>query len=134
MVLEFAKWAEGLDGASPYCTDLFNNWWYATDCSYQYNFLCSVKSKKLSGKTNVTMRYSQHDLDFRYFQVWYTYQRASYQLLESWEDKRMTGVQLRWKIENPTLEVSVNNVGDAVQTPKLERDHKDSITYKGGHS
>ena len=80
--------------------------------------------------------YNKYKLDFTCFQVWYTYRRASNDLLKSWVDKRVTGVELKWMIENPTLQVTVTNVSGSVQTPEFGSRRPNShhlkrqITYK----
>ena len=89
-------WNADIDGSAPYCLDLYYRQWYVTDCSRKYNFLCSVKSEKLKGTKTVRLEYSKYQLDFTSFHVWYTYRRASNDLLKSWVDERVTGVELKW--------------------------------------
>ena len=69
--------------------------------------------------TSVT--YIKNQLNFLNFLVWYKYKAAIQQLLDSWKDKRMTGMRLSWRIENenPPLMASISEVGRSIQTPHL---------------
>ena len=48
--------------------------------------------------------------------MWYEYKAASQQVLDSWEDKRMTGFKLTWRIEKPSSDIEV--------TPAFNDDEK----------
>ena len=58
----------------------------------------SCKTPK--GKSSITFSYILEELTFPAFHVWYRYQAASQQLLDSWQDKRMTGFKLNWYIQD----------------------------------
>ena len=75
----------------------------------------------MRGKSTVNLAYKKDQLNFSSFHVWYKYKVASQQLLDSWEDKRMTGFRLSWRIdyEHLPLIASTNQVGRSIQTPGL---------------
>ena len=56
-------------------------------------------------------------------------------MLDSWEDKRMTGFRLSWRIDKryPDLELTTSEVGQTVQTPGLG-DSWDGEFYKDSHT
>ena len=61
-------------------------------CSFGLSaFACQRESKKLRGRTNLRLEYTRAQVTFPFFQVWYKYQAASEQLLESWKEK-----DVRW--------------------------------------
>ena len=73
------------------------------------------------GKRRVNLAYTEDQLNFSRFHVWYKYKAASHQLLDSWEDKRMTGLRLSWRIknDNPPLIANISELGRSIQTPGL---------------
>ena len=73
------------------------------------------------GKRTMNLAYTKDQLNFPSFNVWYKYKTANQQLLDSWEEKRMTGFRLSWRIENPTVKwtTSISEIGTSLQTPRL---------------
>ena len=71
-------------------------------------FICQIASPALRGKEKLDLTYKKDHLAFRSFHVWYQYEAASQQVLDSWEDKRMTGFKLTWRIERPSSDIEVN--------------------------
>ena len=71
------------------------------------------------GKRKVNLTYTKDQLNFPGFHIWYNYKAASQNLLDSWEEKRVTGFRLSWRIENPTLAwtTSISEVGRSIQSP-----------------
>ena len=65
--------------------------------------------------------YNKDQLKFPRLFVSYKYKAPSQQLLDSWKDKRMTGMRLSWRVENenPPLIASISEVGRSIQTPHL---------------
>ena len=75
----------------------------------------------MTGKRTVHLAYSKDQLNFPSFKMLYRYTAASQQLLDNWEEKRITGFRLSWRIENPTVKwtTSISEVGRSIQTPRL---------------
>ena len=69
-------------------------------CFYPSPFICQTSPSTLRGQTRLRLNYTKEELTFPSFHVWYRYQAASQQLLDSWQDKRMTGFNLSWFIED----------------------------------
>ena len=67
----------------------------------------------------MSLTYNKDQLKFPRLFVRYLYKAANQQLLDSWKDKRMTGMRLSWRIENPPLMASISEVGRSIQTPHL---------------
>ena len=75
----------------------------------------------MKGKKTISLTYINDQLNFSSFFVSHRYKAASQQLLESWKDKRMTGMRLSWRVknENPPLMASISEVGRSIQTPLM---------------
>ena len=69
----------------------------------------------------MNLEYRKDQLTFSSFHMVYKYKAANHQLLDIWEDKRMTGFRLSWRIEyeHPPMIASTNQVGRSIQTPGL---------------
>ena len=67
----------------------------------------------MKGKRKVNVVYKEDKLNFPVLYVSYEYKAASQQLLDSWKDKRMTGLRLSWRVESPTVTwtTSISEVG-----------------------
>ena len=94
--------------------------WYKDDCSSQFSFVCEVEHLSVKkNKTVVSLKYNKNQLSFTSFHVYYRYKAASKQMLDSWKNKRMTGLKLSWRIqnENPPLMAQISEVGRSIQTP-----------------
>ena len=77
--------------------------WYKRTAQYEYAFICQLPGLVLSGHEKREFIYKKDQLTFRSFHVWYEYKAASQQVLDDWEDKRMTGFKLTWRIEKSAL-------------------------------
>merc|ERR1712223_871472 len=89
---------------------LRNGEWYSVPeayAEYPNPFTCQIASPALRGKEKPDLVYKKDQLTFRSFHVWYDYKAASQQVLDSWEDKRMTGFKLTWRIEKPSSDIEV---------------------------
>ena len=62
-----------------------------TSCVFQH-------SSPMRGNTSLVLTYTRDQLAFSSFNVWYSYKVASEELLDSWEDPRMTGFTVSWHI------------------------------------
>ena len=84
--------------------------WYsiASTSDYWYPFICQFENPSMTGQEKLELTYKEHQLSFRSFHVWYEYKVPGQQVLDSWEDKRMTGFKLTWRIEKPTLMDNIN--------------------------
>ena len=91
--------------------------WYGSTMSRP--FICQIASPSLRGKKKRDLIYTKDQLTFRSFHVWYEYKAASQQVLDSWEDKRMTGIRFSWRIKNAPLIASISEVGKSIRTPHL---------------
>ena len=91
-------------------------------------FICQLASPALRGKEKIDLIYKKDQLTLSSFHVWYQFKAASPQVLDSWEDKRMTGFKLTWRIEKPTL--MANNTEVARSISKATPNSKDSLMVK----
>ena len=84
--------------------------WYNDPCTKEHTFICQ---RVLKGKRKVKVVYNEDKLNFPVLYVSYEYKAASQQLLDSWKDKRMTGLRLSWRVESPTVTwtTSISEVG-----------------------
>ena len=89
-------------------------------CTMKNPFICH-KTNAFKEKKTLQMIYTKDQLNYSRFFLWYRYKTTSQQLLDSWNDKRMTGLRLSWRIKNPTItwSTSINEVGRGIQTPQL---------------
>ena len=87
----------------------------------KFPFVCQIATPTLRGKEKLNLRYMKNHLTSATFDVWYSYKAASQQLLDNWEDKRMTGFKLSWRIEseNPPLIAGASEIGRTINTPKI---------------
>ena len=91
--------------------------WLEEACSKQHDFVC--QSKLLRGTKTLKIEFTNEQLIFSSFHVWYQYKAVGRQLLSSWEEKRMTGLRFSWRIENPPMTTTTNELGRSIQTPGL---------------
>ena len=92
--------------------------WKDYECELKYPFICQT-ARIFKGRKQISLTYAQDQIYVSSCHVWYKYKAASQQLLDKWENKRMTGVRFSWRIENPTLimSASTKEVGRSIQTP-----------------
>ena len=95
--------------------------WLADYCIYLHSVLCQFPAHQLTGKTNTTLTFSQEQLTFNSLKVVYSY-KYNQKLEDSWQEQRMTGFRLKWRINPPPLEMTVQELGRSVQTPGLGGD------------
>ena len=79
---------------------------------YNHAFICQrPKQAAVRGRRKLNLKYKQEELDFPSFHVWYRYKAANHHnLLDNWEDKRMTGFRLSWRVEYLPLKENVTGV------------------------
>ena len=118
----YTSWSYGQpnDGDGS-CVSFFGRKWYDDRCHENHSFICQI-NEPLKGKNLVRLAHTGDHLNFSRIFIHYKLKPTSQQLLDSWEDKRMTGFKLSWRIENPTLIMvtSTSEVGRSIQTPGLE--------------
>ena len=104
--------------------------------SVDYPFACKAFHQTLERTTK--MRYTGDQLvNIPSLHVRYTYQAASQQLLDSWEEKRTTGFRLSWRIEGangPHLELTTDEVGSTIETPGFQSDEFEERNLQRNHS
>ena len=71
--------------------------WYKSPCSERRNFICQ-KPNVLKGEAKISLAYRRDE--FSAFLVGYKYKAANQHLLDSWKDKRMTGLRLNWFLKD----------------------------------
>ena len=80
------------------------NEWDAMDCSdyfFKNPFVCqSRKPYQKRGKVSLNQEYTKDQLTFSSIQVKYKYHFTSRDLLDSWQDRKMTGFSLSWFLKD----------------------------------
>ena len=124
----FTKWNEGQGNDGDGKCVFSNGNWRDDLCTYKLPFICQ-KRKTLKGGKTMGLTYTKDQLNFLYFIVWYKYKAASQQLLDSWKDKRMTGLRLSWRTENenPPLIARSAEVGRSIEAPKFVDTVKENL-------
>ena len=111
---EYTNWLNVPKSVDDDSCTLFGGRWDENSCKGEWPFIC---------KSNTTMKlsYTKDQLSFSSISVWYKYEAASQQLLDSWKDKRMTGFRFSWVIQNPkvTWTSHMSEVGRSIQSPML---------------
>ena len=118
----YTNWEEGkISISDEHCTILYvsNGRWATRSCDGQYSFICQVDSPFMRGTETVFLKYQNDQSLFPSFHVWYQYKATTQQLLDNWEDKRMTGFRFSWKIDKPPLTARVNEIGRTIKSPEL---------------
>ena len=65
----------------------------------EYTICVFDPSAPMTGNTSLVLTYTREQIAaFSSFNVWYSYKAASEELLDSWEDPRMTGFTVSWYI------------------------------------
>ena len=100
----FNKWrtASGEPNGKEFenCVNFQNGDWLDIDCIQTKNFICQSNTLPVRPNTTLTLMYNKEQLTFKSFNVWYDYISSNKKLLNSWEDKRMTGFRLRWFLQD----------------------------------
>ena len=73
--------------------------WEDYKCRYKKYFICQ-NIHMMRGNTSLVLAYTKSQLTFSSFNVWYTYQFTSKELIDSSEDLVMTGFRLSWFIQS----------------------------------
>ena len=107
--------------------------------SFAYAFICKHPMQTLTGMEKIHLSYKSDQLNFSSFNVHYQYRASNQQILESFEDKRMTGFKLSWRVKfeepQPITNISEKNTSSSqsglsqsaegqkrvVATPKYEQ-------------
>ena len=75
--------------------------WKDASCTgNSFIFVCQTKSMSLRKNTSITLEYTMDQLTFPSLEVLYTFTFKNQELLDSWEDKRMTGFKLDWFVQD----------------------------------
>ena len=107
--------------------------------SFAYAFICKHPMQTLTGMEKIHLSYKSDQLNFSSFNVHYQYRASNQQILESFEDKRMTWFKLSWRVKfeepQPITNISEKNTSSSqsglsqsaegqkrvVATPKYEQ-------------
>ena len=126
---EFTKWSPGWEWAGDgACVGLYfdpfkqQTTWKDLDGKYDKNsFICQVDYTSSLNRTtnNLQLTFKRDQLNVTSFHVWYKAKAVSQHLLNRWQDKKMTGFKLSWRIENSPLIANISEVGRRIQTPGL---------------
>ena len=130
-VWNYTNWWNGFgnQGDSTNCVAAVGHSWGDYSFTPTIPFICvSPLSKNLISTTSITLNYTKEQLTFSSFIISYAY-HYNQDLLDSWEDKRMTGFRLSWRIEPAPLALTTAELGRSVQTPGLEGDSFDNAIY-----
>ena len=116
----FTKWKDAINANQKKvgkCTFYQNGNFVETSCTEKLRFICQTHSFRMTGNTSLTLELTKSHLLCAYpLHVWYHYQFTSQQLIDSFEDKRMTGFSLSWSIKNPPIEIEITELGRSIQT------------------
>ena len=107
----FTRWSNGTGsrGVGKDCVLMIENKeWWDYSCTEIKPFVCQSIATKMSGKSVSTMNYTKEQLSFNSFSVGYSY-RHEQGLLDSWENKRMTGFRLSWYLQD-TYGTNINEM------------------------
>ena len=88
--------------------------WQDFPCTHISPFLCQSPAVAVRG--NTSLEFSSLDLTFSYFRVSYSY-KVNQGLLVLWENRRMNGFRLSWRIKSQELKITTNEIGKSIQTP-----------------
>ena len=99
--------------------------WISEPIHYKM-FICQLASQSLRGNEKVNLIYKKNQSNFRSFHLWYEYKAASQQVLDSSEDKRMTGFKLTWRIENSTW---MANSSEVVKNTKNNNEKSNEASH-----
>ena len=76
-------------------------WDSLRSCSYRLPYLCKAAQTTLAGNTSLRLQFTRDNLTFSLFQLVYRFEKPKDpDLLDSWQDPRMTGFELNWFIES----------------------------------
>ena len=79
---------------------MWQSWSCVSDWAV-HHFVCqSHKHQQRRGSINVTLEYSKEQLTFSSIEVQYKYHFTSQHLIDSWQDKEMTGFSLSWFLKD----------------------------------
>ena len=67
--------------------------------------------------------------------MWYRYRVSGDQLLDSLQNKRITGFRLRWRVENPAaMMATLTKPGSWIKTPRLGQCNFSGSYFKANHT
>ena len=98
----YTQWGNGTGnkGVNVDCVlMIFGKEWRDYSCTEIKPFICQSNPHNVTMKTIISKNYTKEKLNFRSFTVGYSY-TYNQELLDSWEDKRMTGFRLSWFLQD----------------------------------
>ena len=84
-------------GEAPFCFAMYNIRRQRRSCDHKRQFICQ-SPKYLRGKESLTLDYKAEEVFFSSLPVSYHYKADNRDLVNSWQDMRMTGFNLSWYI------------------------------------
>ena len=95
---EYTNWRWGDEERMGFhCLQSDIGYWYDKMCPMRINFICKFTRPPMRGNNQMTLEYTQMELTFPSFHVWYTYQVTHINILET---NTMPGFRLSWRINN----------------------------------
>ena len=123
--MEYTNWASQPKSGDNVCVVMNRIFfqpgkWRDTYCEFKNAYVCQTNHIAIKGNTSRFLRYSKEQLvSIPTFEVWYHYKYNSKKLSETTNNKKITGFQLSWKIENPLLKLTSTEIGRSIETPGL---------------
>ena len=112
----YTKWSEGMgNNGDNRCVRMAGYYWWDVPCFIRDNFICTATTEILQGSTQTRLEFKKDQLNFPSFHVWYKHRVDSKEM--DWKVKRMTGLRLSWRIENPTLVATTSTLGKSFLSP-----------------
>ena len=98
----YTHWEEGSGnkGTGMNCAVMNNDRWRDSYCTNTQKFICQLDSKPQALRGNLTLKYTKHNLTISSFKVMYHHKATSQDRLDTLEEKRTTGFQLTWFLQN----------------------------------
>ena len=100
----FSKFAKdfGSNGAGNDClaVDGLLGYWLDRNCSERFSFVCEQRINVMRGVSLKNLTFNQNELDLSSIVIGYRYQAAKKDVLDAWEDKRVTGFKVNWFIQD----------------------------------
>ena len=91
----FTQWNSdvGSRGDSMNCLEVYKGGWTDYYCSDPCPFICQITTLPsiLTAQRTITIEYTKENLSISSFEVNYQHSLTSQELLDSWEDRSMTG-------------------------------------------
>ena len=96
----YTNWNSGSRGKQN-CLEMYHGRkWDEASCLSLSSFICKTDIHSLRGNISLRLNYRKDQLVFPSIHVWYNFKFNNQEVLDSWEDKRMTGFRLSWFLQD----------------------------------